>query len=71
MKRKDWRRIIITLAGPEIAAGGASAPSVLDVCSNLRTTTNGVRGGEARHGQMPFGRYRLEGPVTVAEGGTP
>jgi hypothetical protein len=60
---------LMTIAGSEIVADEASAPSALDACSNLRTTTNGFPGGEARHGQMPFGRYRLEGPVTVAEGG--
>lgn len=60
---------LMTIAGSEIDAGGASAPSVLDPGPRLRTTTNGFLGREARHGQTRFGRYWLETSVTVVEGG--
>ena len=42
MKRKDSRQILMTIAGPQIVAGGASAPSALHLHPMSRTITDGV-----------------------------
>ena len=51
--RNQGRQVMMAIAGPEIAAGGASAPPALTTPPKSRTITNGVlavlggRGGEA------------------------
>jgi hypothetical protein len=40
MKRNDTLQILMTIAGPQIVAGGASAPSALHPPSSSRTTTD-------------------------------
>jgi hypothetical protein len=41
------------IAGLQNVTGGASAPSGLNLRSNLRTTTDGLQGEEAHDGQTP------------------
>ena len=42
MKRNDSQQILMTIAGPQIVAGGASAPSALPPHPMSRTITDGV-----------------------------
>jgi hypothetical protein len=43
----------MAIAGLQIVAGGAPAPSALNPHSGSRTTTDSFQGNEARHGQTP------------------
>src|SRR6266480_2135476 len=51
---KERRQIVKAIAGPQIVAGGVSAPLALDPHRSARTTTDGFpsfQSGEARHVQ--------------------